>query len=108
MTSGLHREVVVEIEHTRAVRKRAATHLRYCRGCMKSTDFLLLTEAAELFDVARVRIFDFTRTNSCHFAVGKEGEIYICLTDLLAAVGKRMKKGKVKLLGERNNEEESL
>ena len=100
MTSDLHREVVVEIEHTRVVRKRAATHLRYCRGCARSTDFLLLTKAAELFDLEPVRIFDFIRTNSCHFAVGKEGEIYICLNDLLTTVGKGMKNGKVKLLGE--------
>lgn len=100
MTSDRHREVVVEIEHTRVVRKRAATHLRYCRGCTRSTDFLLLTKAAELFDLEPVRIFDFIHTNSCHFAVGKEGEIYICLNDLLTTVGRRMKNGKVKLLGE--------
>ena len=100
MTSDLHREVVVEIEHVRVVRKRMATHIRYCRGCMRSTDFLLLTKAAELFDVAPIQIFEFAQTNSCHYAVGKEGEIYVCLTDLLNHVGKSMKNKKVKLLGE--------
>lgn len=100
MTSEIKREVVVEIEHIRVVRKRAATQLQYCRGCMRSTDFLHLTKAAELFDVAPVKIFEFTRANSCHFAVGTEGEIYVCLTDLLVNVGKKMKNSKVKLLGE--------
>ena len=98
------REVVVEIEHIKLIRKRASTKVRFCRGCKTSVDFLLLTRAAELFDVAPVQIFDFTRSNSGHYVVGNEGEIYICLADLLQAMGKRMKTGKVKLLGECNEE----
>jgi hypothetical protein len=98
------REVVVEIEHTKVVRKRATTKVRHCRECKASTDFLLLTRAAELFDVAPMRIFDFTRSNSGHYVVGNEGEIYICLADLLKAMGKRMKTRRVKLLGESNEE----
>ena len=96
--SGPEREVVVEIEHTVVVRKRANTKVRFCRGCRRAVDFLSLTKAAEVFDLEPVRIFDFIRTHSCHFVIGNEGEIYICLADLLTAMSKRIKK--VKLLGE--------
>ncbi len=101
MQGSREREVVVEIEHTKVVRKRASTKVRFCRECKRSTDFVLLNKAAELFDTAPGRLFDFTQTNSCHFAVGGEGEIYVCLADLLTAMSRRMKTGTVKLLGEK-------
>lgn len=94
------REVVVEIEHTVVVRKRAQTKIKLCRDCGKPSDFLLLTKAGELFDLEPLRILEFVQRHSCHFAVGNEGEIYICLADLLTAMSKRIRKGKVKLLGE--------
>ena len=98
MHTGPEREVVVEIEHTVVVRKRANTRVRFCRGCERPVDFLPLIKAAELFDLEPVRIFDFIRTYSCHFVIGNEGEIFICLADLMTAISKRIKR--VKLLGE--------
>ena len=98
MRTGPERQVVVEIEHTVVVRKRANTQVRFCRGCRRPVDFLPLAKAAELFDLEPVRVFDFICTHSCHFVIGNEGEIYICLADLLTAMNKRIKK--VKLLGE--------
>lgn len=102
------REVVVEIEHTRVVRKRTSTSIRFCPGCGKQTDFVPLAKAAELFDLAPATIYEFITRYSCHFAAGKEGEIHICLADLLTAMGKRIRKGNIKLLGEIKNEEASF
>jgi|SRR5687767_4912701 len=95
------REVVLEIEHTRVVRKRTGTTVRFCRECARATDFVPLIKAAELFETAPMQLFDFTQTNSCHYVVGNEGEINLCLADLLTAMSRRMKKGTVKLLGEK-------
>ncbi len=94
------REVVVEIEHIKTVRKRASTRLRLCRGCGKSSDFIAIARAAALFELEPERVLDFVRVNSCHVIIGNEGEIHICLADLLSAMSKRIKKGSVKLLGE--------
>ena len=95
------REVVVEIEHTRVVRKRTGTKVQFCRGCRISTDFVSLIKAAELFDTSPMQLFEFTQTNSGHFLMGIEGEIFLCLADLLTAMSRQMKTGKVKLLGEK-------
>ncbi|HEX6125959.1 MAG TPA: hypothetical protein VFZ23_11360 [Pyrinomonadaceae bacterium] len=93
------REVVLELEQVRLVRRRAKTSLSFCRGCGKATDFIRLTNAAELFDVPAVEVFDFTRSNHCHFVVANEGEIYICLVALLEVMRKKLKTGNFKLLG---------
>ena len=94
------REVVVEIEHTKLIRKRASTRLKFCRGCKESTDFVPITKAAELFEGEPVKILDFINSNSCHFLVDSDGDIYICLADLLTAMASTIKTGTVKLLGE--------
>ena len=84
------REVVLEIEQVKLIRKRAKTSLRRCRGCRKVTDFILLTNAADLFGATCVEVFDFTTSNHCHFVVGDEGDIYICLVALLQAMSYRI------------------
>lgn len=94
------REVVVEIEHIKIVRKRASTQVRFCGSCGKATDFVPIASAAILFELEPETILNFVQVNSCHFITASEGEIHICLADLLSAMSKRIKVGSVKLLGE--------
>lgn len=98
MKISQQREVVLEIEQTRLVRKRARTSVAFCRGCERATDFVPLIKAAELFGITRLEMFDFSRSHNCHFQVATEGEIHICLVDLLAAMSRRMKRKTVRLL----------
>jgi hypothetical protein len=98
------REVVLEIERVKLIRKRMKTSLRFCKSCGRSTDFIQLVKAAGFFEVTPAEIFDFICMNHSHFLLGNEDEIYICLADLLAAMNKRMNIGAVKLLGEKNEE----
>ena len=102
MEGSPNREVVLEIEHIKVIRKRAKTKLRLCRGCNKVTDFISIKCAADLFCTTPSDLFEFTQSYVCHFDIENEENILLCLTDLLAAMGKRMKKGTVKLLGESN------
>lgn len=95
-----HREVVLEIEHIQVIRRRAKTTLGFCNGCKKTTDFISVSRAAELFSTNTADLFEFTQTNACHFLVECGEEMYLCLPDLLNMMSKRMRKGKVKLLGE--------
>ena len=93
------REVVLEIEQVRVVRRRMKTTLLFCRQCARSTDFVKLVKAAELFGVTNAELYNFIRTNRCHFIVATGGEICVCVTDLLAAMSKRLKTASFKLLG---------
>lgn len=110
MEGSQHREVVFEIEHVKVIRKRARTKLDFCQGCNATTDFISVTRAAELFSTTTADLFEFTQTQACHFRVERDQTIHLCLTDLLAAMSKKMKTGTVKLIGEQNsnNEESSL
>ena len=108
MEGSQHREVVLEIEHIKVVRKRAKTKLAICGECKKTTDFITLPRAAELFSINRSDLFEFIQSSGCHFRVENGQDIMLCLTDLLTAMSKRMRTGTVKLLGEKNHEEGSL
>ena len=94
------REVIVEIERLTLVRKRATTTLEWCRECGKSTDLIPLVKAAELFSITPAELLEFTRVNHCHFSVGRDGEIHLCLVALLSAMSKRITTGSIKLIGE--------
>ena len=99
MNMARQRDVVLEIEQVRVVRRRMKTSLLFCRGCAKSADFIELVKAADLFGVTNAELYEFTRTNRCHFTVAGGGEIYVCVTDLLAAMSRRLKTASFKLLG---------
>jgi hypothetical protein len=101
MKRSPQREVILEIERVTLVRKRAKTTVELCTDCRKSTDFIPLIKAAELFSVTPSEMLEFTRMNRCHFTVGHEGEIYLCLVELLSAMSKRITKGSIKLIGDR-------
>ncbi|HEY0429829.1 MAG TPA: hypothetical protein VGC76_18750 [Pyrinomonadaceae bacterium] len=75
------REIVIEFERVRLVRKRAKTSLLFCRACASEVDFIALGEAAALFGVSAAQLFQFVKTNSGHYESG--GEIYLCLVSLL-------------------------
>jgi len=102
MEGSQHREVVLEIEHVKVVRKRAKTKLALCSECRKTTDFITLARAAELFSITPSDLFEFTQSHGCHFRVEDGQDIMLCLTDLLTAMSKRMRTGTVKLLGEKS------
>jgi len=104
MKISQQREVILEIEQTRLVRKKAKTSVAFCRGCERATDFVQLAKAAELFGTTALEMFDFARSHNCHSQVAKEGEIHICLVDLLAAMSRNIKTKTVRLLGEHGNE----
>ena len=93
-----NREVVVELEQVKIIRKRARTTLYRCRGCGRKTDFVTLTCAAELFDVEALALFEFLQTARCHYLIADVGVFYICLTDLVVAMSKKVKRGTMKLL----------
>src|SRR5690349_1683370 len=99
MEGSQHREVVLEIEHIKIVRKRAKTKLAICGECKRTRDFITVERAAELFSISSTELFEFTQSYGCHFLVENGQDISLCLTDLLTAMSKRMRTGTLKLLG---------
>lgn len=100
MASWRQREVVLEIEQVKVIRRRAKTSLRSCRECGGTRDFITLPEAAELFSTTPAALFEFSQSSVCHYRFENGCELFLCLTDLLAAMSGRMKKGTIKLLGD--------
>jgi hypothetical protein len=100
MSATPKREIVIEIERIRLIRKRAKTEIVFCGKCGKNADFVSLIDASALFMTDTRRIFQFLTDNACHFYEETNGDIYICLIELLETM--RIKEGNsgIKLIGD--------
>ena len=92
------REIVIEFERVQLVRKKALTHLIFCRTCGREVDFLSIREAAALFRTPAENLLKFMRVSNSHFETGADGEIYICLVSFLAAMQAKTNLSRIKLI----------
>lgn len=96
---GNMREIVVEIEQVRRIRKRVASQIRYCFECRRHTDFLALGKVSQLFERDTDELVRFIRANGCH-SQGHDTDLQICVTALLQAIENTSRLSKMKLIGE--------
>lgn len=96
---GMKREIVIEVEQVRLVRKRTSSQLRYCVECHRHTDFVSLRRAAELFERDKDEMALFIRTNACHIQ-RHFNEIQICLVALLGAIETVIHKPRIRIIGD--------
>ena len=94
------RELVIEFERTQIVRKRAKTHLLFCCECRREIDFISLREASTLFGTNAAQLFQFIKTNFCHYETNAGGEIYICLLPLLDCMKAKTNISQMKMIGD--------
>jgi hypothetical protein len=94
------REIVIEFERVQTVRKKARTHIIFCRKCGREVDFIALCEAAALFMTPADAVLQFIRVSNSHFETVAGGEIYICLVSFLTAMKAKTNLSRIKLLGE--------
>ncbi|HEV7699082.1 MAG TPA: hypothetical protein VGO43_02535 [Pyrinomonadaceae bacterium] len=99
MTREDKREIVVEYEQIRLIRKTANTRVLQCAQCSSETDFLALVTAAELFEIDTDELFSFLRLRRCHFRAGET--VLICLRSLMRAIKDKQPTAQIKLLGEK-------
>ena len=101
MSAGVRmkREIVIEIEQIRRIRKRTASQVRYCIECRCHTDFVSLRRASELFEHNDDELLRFVRNAGCHTQT-HAAEIFICLIALLDAMKTRTIDSRFKLIGE--------
>ncbi len=95
------RELIIEFERVQLVRKKAKTHLIFCRNCGREVDFISLREASSLFSTPAENLLQFIQINHSHFENGANGEIYICLVSFLSAMKAKTNISQIKLIGER-------
>lgn len=101
----MQKEVVVEIERVQLIRKRAKTYWRFCTDCEKQTDFISLDEAAALFITGTDSMFRFISVNTCHFQTETNGDVCICLVALLETMRIKSGSSRIKLIGDRSNDD---
>jgi len=92
------RELIIEFERVQLVRKKAGTHLIFCRNCGREVDFVSLREASSLFGTQTENLLQFMKINNNHFETGANGEIYICLVSLLTCMKKKTNLSRIKLI----------
>jgi len=92
------REIVIEFERIQLVRKKAQTHIIFCRSCGRDVDFIALREAAVLFNAQAENLLQFVRINNSHFETGADGEIFLCLISFLAKMKAKTNMSRIKLL----------
>jgi hypothetical protein len=96
------REIVIEFERVQLVRKKALTHVIFCRSCGRAVDFVALREAAALFTTPADNLLKFVRVSNSHFETIADGEIYICLVSFLTAMKAKTNLSRIKLIDEEN------
>ncbi|HEY8563751.1 MAG TPA: hypothetical protein VIL74_25455 [Pyrinomonadaceae bacterium] len=94
------REIVLEFERVQIVRKKARTHIVFCRKCGREVDFLALAEAAALFTTPTENLLRFIRVNNSHFETCADGAIQICLVSFLTAMKAKTNLSPIKLIDE--------
>jgi len=95
------REIVLEFERVQVVRKKAQTHIIFCRTCGREVDFVSIREAAALFTTQADKLLQFVRVSKSHFETGADGEIYLCLVSFLTAMKAKTNLSRIKLISDR-------
>jgi hypothetical protein len=92
------RQLIIEFERVQFVRKKAKTHLLFCRHCGREVDFVSLREASSLFTTPTENLLQFIKINHSHFETDADGEIYVCLISFLACLKTKTNFPQIKLL----------
>lgn len=78
------REIVIEYERVQTIARRARTQVANCAGCAGESDFVTVSDAAELFNTDSERLVEFISANGIHVQTDLVGTIFVCLNSLLA------------------------
>jgi hypothetical protein len=100
MTPKTNREIVIEYEQIKLIRKRAKTEFSHCEHCGETADFVPLDAAAELFETHSDDLVAFIRSNTCHHRPAAATTM-LCINSLLATIKTKSLDHQFKLEGEK-------
>jgi hypothetical protein len=83
MMRGSPRQLVIEIERIRKVRRRIATILGYCRECRAPADLVDLEDLGRLFEVSVPDAVLQLRRRRIHLQHLGSGTLAVCVDSLL-------------------------
>ena len=95
MTTKKQREIVIEFERIKLIRKRAKSRLAHCGGCGGNADLVKIMVVAGLFDVSNKDLAEFVDANAIHR--GSDSEI--CINSLLQAMQEKNARKGIRLIG---------
>jgi hypothetical protein len=98
MNGLIKREVIVEVEKVRILRKRAKTVYMICKECGCKADFVSLDDAALVFETASSDLIAFAAANNCHIQKCIPGGVHLCLIAFIAAM--KRNNSNIKLIGD--------
>ena len=92
--------VVLEIERVQLVRRKCRAHSGFCEKFEAEVDFILLMEAARLFDINSARLFRFIQATGSHYKFDAKGSIFLCVSSLFACVNAKTNGSKLKMISD--------
>jgi len=95
MTKNGQREIVVEIETVRLIRKRAKTTAAICPDCGTESDLVSISAAAELFAIEAEDLRSFANANGVHLQPDEQ----ICIRSLLRVMNEPDTRKEIRSIG---------
>jgi len=84
MTEKDQREIIIEIEMVRRIRKRAKTTLGHCRQCQSVVDFIEIGLVSQLMEVDESRTSDLIAQNALHHQIIDNSGNGVCAVSLIS------------------------
>lgn len=98
MPHGSSTIVVLEIERVQLIRRKCKAHPGFCGKCGSQANFIPLMEAALLFEINSAGLFRFVQTSDSHYTTDRTGDIFLCVSSLLACVNAKTNGSKMKMI----------
>ena len=83
------KELIIELERVRVVRRRVATVRMFCSGCSEYEDFVAASRLAAVFEIPMTDHLAILDRFSIHTESSSTGVIHVCSRSLLALLKRR-------------------
>ena len=83
------RELIIELERVRLVRRRVATVRMFCNGCSEYGDFVTATRLAAVFEIPITDHLSVLGRYGIHTESSATGIVHVCSRSLLAALNRK-------------------
>lgn len=80
------KELVIEVECVRVVRRRVPAFTEYCNRCGHSADSVEATELSAMFETARDELLARLAGLGVHVNLGRSGRLSVCYRSLQEAL----------------------
>jgi hypothetical protein len=94
MKKAGQREIVVEFETVRSIRRRTRSTIAICPECGSESDLVSISAAAELFGIRVEELSSFADANGVHRQIDE----MICVRSLLSAMNRQKFRKEIRMI----------